>query len=274
MNLSETPETARETANAPRRKDALRNRERVVAAAFEVFREYGTEGSVPQIASKAQVGKATVYRSFPTKEDLLEAITRLSLDELERRTAAALRADDPYDALHRFVGELFDTLARDRLLAERLADSGSPAAAAILETLGGLLETARAAGKLREDATRLDLRVFLCGTALQLMRLEERDPTTWRRYGDMTLRALQRLPQPVTLAGFAASAGARRGGGGLLRRGEERGQLKSSVDAMSIRCSRRGAEVCAISGKCRMTEVHTGCGHLKRMIRWMVYSTV
>ena len=62
--------------------------------------------------NEAQVGKATVYRSFPTKEDLLEAITRLSLDELEQRTAAALREADPYDAFRLYVLELFDALAR------------------------------------------------------------------------------------------------------------------------------------------------------------------
>lgn len=53
------------------------------------------------------------------------------------------------------------------------------------------METARAAGKLREDATQLDLRVLLCGVALQLIRMAERDPLTWRRYGEMVLRALQ-----------------------------------------------------------------------------------
>jgi AcrR family transcriptional regulator len=160
----------------------------VVAAAVEVFREYGAQASVPQIATRAQVGKATVYRSFPTKEDLLETITQLRLDELEQRTAAALREADPYEAFHRYVLELFDVLARDRLLA----DASSPAAAAVLETLVGVMERARAAGKPREDTTELDLRVLLCGAALQLVRFAERDPLTWRRYGDMVLRALRR----------------------------------------------------------------------------------
>ena len=80
----------------------------------------------------------------------------------------------------------------DRLLAERLADAASPAAASVLETLVGVMETAREAGKLREDVTQLDLLVLLCGAALQLVRLMERDPATWRRYGDMVLRALRR----------------------------------------------------------------------------------
>jgi len=191
MNSLKSPESGQATVSAPRRKDARRNHERVVAAAVEVFRECGTQASVPQIAARAQVGKATVYRSFPTKEDLLEAIARLCLAELEQRTAAALREADPYEAFRRYVLELFGALARDRLLAERLADAASPAAASVLKTLVSVMETARAAGTVREDATQLDLRVLLCGAVLQLVRLMERDPVTWRRYGDMVLRALR-----------------------------------------------------------------------------------
>ncbi|MEU3982395.1 helix-turn-helix domain-containing protein [Streptomyces sp. NPDC026672] len=192
MTPSTAPESGQGAVNTPRRTDARRNHERVVAAAVEVFREYGTQASVPLIAARAQVGKATVYRSFPTKEDLLETVTGLSLVELEQRTAPASREADPYKGFRLYVLELFETLARNRLLAERLADAASPAAASVLETLAGTMETARATGRLREDITLLDLRVLLCGTALQLVRLAERDPATWRRFGDMVLRALQR----------------------------------------------------------------------------------
>jgi AcrR family transcriptional regulator len=179
------------TAAGFRRKDALRNHERVVAAAAEAFREQGSGVSVPQIAARARVGKATVYRSFPAKEDLLEAITRLSLDKLSQRTAAALREADAYEAFRRYVLELFDALAHDRLLAERLSDTGSPAAGSILETLAARMEKAQTSGKVRADANQLDLRVLLCGAALQLLRLGETDPVTWRRYGEMVLAALQ-----------------------------------------------------------------------------------
>ena len=58
----------------PRRADAVRNRERVVAAAAAVFAERGVEAGVPDIAARAGVGKATVYRSFPTKEHLIAAV--------------------------------------------------------------------------------------------------------------------------------------------------------------------------------------------------------
>ncbi|MEU5844892.1 TetR/AcrR family transcriptional regulator [Saccharopolyspora shandongensis] len=182
-------------AISPKRADARRNHERVIAAAVDLLRERGTQATVPQIAESAQVGKATVYRSFPTKEDLLESITRLGLDELEKRTARTLREADPYEAFRGYVFELFDVLARDRLLAERLADAASSTVLSVLQPLVGVMETARAAGKLREDVTPLDLRVLLCGAALQLVRLMERNPLVWRRYGDMVLRALVADPR-------------------------------------------------------------------------------
>jgi len=185
-------ESGQDTAGGPRRrKDALRNHERVLAAAVEAFREHGSAASVPEIAARAGVGKATVYRSFPAKEDLLEAITRLSLDELRQRTAPALRETDAHRAFRHYVLELFGALARDRLLAERLADTASPAAASVLETLAASMEKAQAAGGIRADASRLDLRVLLCGVALQLLRLGETDPVTWRRCGEMVLAALR-----------------------------------------------------------------------------------
>jgi AcrR family transcriptional regulator len=194
MSYSWTLPMTESGQNAPgglRRKDALRNHERVVAAAAEAFREYGSAASVPQIAARARVGKATVYRSFPAKEDLLEAITRLSLDELRQRSALGLHETDAYEAFRRYVIELFDALSRDRLLAERLSDTASPAAGSILETLAARMEKAQASGKVRADANPLDLRVLLCGAALQLLRLGETDPVTWRRYGEMVLAALQ-----------------------------------------------------------------------------------
>ncbi|MEU2424021.1 helix-turn-helix domain-containing protein [Streptomyces sp. NPDC007851] len=119
MNPSRAPDPFHGPVRAPSRADARRNHERVVAAAVEVFRGHGTQASVPQIEARAQVGKVTVYRSFPAKEDLLETITELSLERLEQRTAAAVCEADPYEDFRRYVLELFDTLAHDRLLAER-----------------------------------------------------------------------------------------------------------------------------------------------------------
>ncbi|ALO99110.1 MULTISPECIES: TetR/AcrR family transcriptional regulator [Streptomyces] len=179
--------------DAPRRRaDARRNHERVFAAALEVFEEFGLQGTVPQVAERADVGKATVYRSYPTKEDLVEAVVEHRLAELERITAPALAEAEPTRTFDTYVLLLFENLARDRLLSEVLAEGRSTAyTGPLLDRLAALMEEARTAGRIRPDANPLDLRVVLCGMCLQLVNLAERDPALWRRYGQLTLQALR-----------------------------------------------------------------------------------
>ncbi len=186
-----TPQQSRQ--EAPRRRaDARRNHERVFAAALEVFEEFGLQGTVPQVAERADVGKATVYRSYPTKEDLVEAVVGHRLGELERITAPALAKAEPARTFETYVLLLFENLARDRLLSEALAEGRSTAyTGPLLDRLAALMEEARTAGRIRPDASPLDLRVVLCGMCLQLVNLEERDPALWRRYGELTLQALR-----------------------------------------------------------------------------------
>jgi AcrR family transcriptional regulator len=186
---STSPRAATEAA--PRRADARRNHERVFAAALEVFDEHGLQGTIPQVADRAGVGKATVYRSYPTKEDLVDAVTRYRLTELERSIAPALAEADPYTAFSGYVTRLFESLAGDRLLSEVLAELRSATTDRMLAELVGLMEVAKETGQVRADATELDLRVVLCGMVLMLMTIKARDPALWRRYGELTLRALR-----------------------------------------------------------------------------------
>ena len=80
------------------RADAVRNRERVVAAAAEVFAEKGEAAVVPEIAARAGVGKGTVYRCFPTKDHLVAAVASERVRWFEREARAAAAADDPWAA--------------------------------------------------------------------------------------------------------------------------------------------------------------------------------
>ncbi|MGZ8647714.1 MAG: TetR/AcrR family transcriptional regulator, partial [Solirubrobacteraceae bacterium] len=77
-----------------RRADAQRNHERVLRAAGEVLSERGLEAGVDEIAARAGVGKATVYRSFPTKEHLIAAVVIDRLGEFEQRARAQRDAPD------------------------------------------------------------------------------------------------------------------------------------------------------------------------------------
>jgi AcrR family transcriptional regulator len=172
-----------------KRLDARVNHERVLAAAAEVFAEHGLQGTVPDIAARAGVGKATVYRNYPTKEDLVEAIARRHFEELERRTLAAVAEPDPFPALHAYIVDLFATLSHNRLLADALAE-GTVSTGRILTLLDELLAGARP--MLRPDTTITDIRVLLCGAVLQLLRMDVRDEAVWRRYGEMVVAALRR----------------------------------------------------------------------------------
>ncbi|WP_331737569.1 helix-turn-helix domain-containing protein [Streptomyces sp. NBC_00019] len=188
METSPSPAASGTTV---RRADARRNHERVFAAALEVFQEAGLQGTVPQIAERAAVGKATVYRSYPTKDDLVGAAVNHRLAELQRFTAPALDQADPYQAFSDYVLRLFEGLAGDRLLSEVLADAGFGSISGLLTQLSDLMEAAKATGMVRADAMTLDLRVVLCGMAVQLIRIAERDPVLWRRYGELALQALR-----------------------------------------------------------------------------------
>src|ERR1700716_3285779 len=97
----------------PRRADALRNRELVIAAAAAVFAEKGLDAGVPEIAARAGVGKATVYRSFPTKQHLIAAVVCERLRGLERVADDAGRGDDAWGAFVHVLGVAAEAQARD-----------------------------------------------------------------------------------------------------------------------------------------------------------------
>jgi AcrR family transcriptional regulator len=185
-----------ETPHLPRRADALRNRERVIAAAAEVFAVKGMDAGVPEIAQRAGVGKATVYRSFPSKEHLVAAVACERLEWITELTTRALATDDPGRAFVDVVVTIAEQQATDRAVAGSLAaDIHLPeldaARATTHATLEALIDRARAAGALRADASAEDLRVLFTGTAQILRANDERDPQVWRRYGQLMANALR-----------------------------------------------------------------------------------
>jgi AcrR family transcriptional regulator len=180
----------------PRRADALRNRERVIAAAAEVFAERGMHVGVPEIAQRAGVGKATVYRSFPSKEHLVAAVACERLAWITDLATAALVRDDAGDAFGDVVVAIAEQQASDCAVAGALAaDIDLPelhaARATTHAALAALIDRARATGALRADATAEELRVLLTGISQVLRADGVHDPTTWRRYGRLVADALK-----------------------------------------------------------------------------------
>ncbi|WP_121161814.1 TetR/AcrR family transcriptional regulator [Micromonospora pisi] len=178
-------------ARTHRRSDARRNQEQVVAAAQELFAEHGLGVTVPQVAARAGVGRATVYRSYPTKEDLVAAVAGEHFNRLEAGARQALAAPDAYRGLNEYVLALFDELARNRGLATAFFEARIPSAGKLLDLIGLLLQNAAGSGQVRPDATVRDVRVILCGAVRQLIVLRENDPNVWRRYAIMVLDAFR-----------------------------------------------------------------------------------
>ncbi len=148
----------------PLRADARRNRDRVVAVAREVFAEQGAGASLDEVAKRAGVGPGTLYRHFPNREALQEAVYRGAVEELGELGRALMAAQGPEAALAGWMRLLVGHMVARRGLAEALVDAlgkGNEVFAdchrVLHETGGALVERARAAGVVRDDLDQRDL---------------------------------------------------------------------------------------------------------------------
>jgi AcrR family transcriptional regulator len=178
-----------------KRSDAVRNRLRVLAAAAAVFAERGVEAGVPEVAERAGVGRATVYRSFPTKEHLVAAVAVARLEDFEQRVRAQLDAPDAWQALHDLLADSAVRQCGDRAITAALAsgvaqEQLAAARASMWDAVGALLERAKAEGRIAPGARAADLRVLWAGVARVLVADGNSDPAAWRRYAGLVLRAL------------------------------------------------------------------------------------
>ena len=148
------------------------------------------------VARRAQVGVGTVYRHFPTKEPLIEA---LAIDSFERVTAIAkesLAIEDPWEALTRTLWGGAEIIAGDRALSELMADipgsiiHGTELEVELNATMTELLRRAQAAGALRPDVILDDVPMLMCGIG-SATRKEHRVPDAWRRHMTIVIDGLR-----------------------------------------------------------------------------------
>ncbi|WP_422742432.1 TetR/AcrR family transcriptional regulator [Mycobacterium sp. WMMD1722] len=151
----------------PLRADAARNRARVLEVAYELFAEQGIAVPIDEIARRAGVGPGTVYRHFPTKESLFEAVIEDRVRSVVDNGRALLAAD-PATALFDFVQETVRTGAVDHGMVEALSgygidlDCAAPGAeAAFLGVLGDLLAAGQRAGTVRADVGVAEVKALL-----------------------------------------------------------------------------------------------------------------
>ena len=169
--MSTSEATADTLVTRPKRADARRNYEKVLAAAREAFAEGGESTALEEIARRAGVGIGTVYRHFPNRQALLEA---LYVNEVEEvcRSAAELDTTDPWEALNEWFERLMGYLATKQALAgellnylERDAPLFQVCRTSLYAAGGPLLERAQEAGVVRVDVNFPEVMQMLMGIA-------------------------------------------------------------------------------------------------------------
>jgi AcrR family transcriptional regulator len=174
-------------SDRPLRADARRNREKVLEAARTVFSEHGRDAQMDDVARVAGVGVGTVYRHFPTKEALIEALMVAAFESIAEAAEAALEIEDPWEAFTSVLWRGAETMAGDRALSEVFAsipgatESVMPTVEGLTQTMAELIRRAQEAGALRDDLIVDDVPMVMCGIG-SATKKEHRCPDAWRRH--------------------------------------------------------------------------------------------
>lgn len=181
----------------PLRRDAERNRQRILAAAAEVFTERGLDASLDEVARAAGVGIGTVYRRFPDKESLVCELFRDRIDALVTVAERACAAADPWQAVTGYLEHTAAALAGDLGLRQLMMfgtydraqvcyarDRMSP-------VITRLVERAQASGDLRPDFQAADVKMIAFMLAAVAEYAASAAPEVWRRYLAMLIDGLR-----------------------------------------------------------------------------------
>ena len=210
-----TDETSQDgTGDRPLRRDAERNRQRILAAAAEVFTERGLDATLDDVARAAGVGVGTVYRRFPDKDSLVSELFRDRIDTLVTVAEEACEAADPWRGLVDFLEYIASAMAGDQGLRQLMMfgaydrDQVCYARDRMRPVMTRLVERAQASGDLRPDFQATDVKMI----AFMLASIAEYAaaviPQVWRRYLAMLVDGLRpardgvtELPVPAPTAG-------------------------------------------------------------------------
>lgn len=200
--------TATEPERPRRRADAVRNRERVLEAAEQLFATEGTDVHIEQVAHRAGVGVGTVCRNFPTKESLIDAVLTVMWESLLEDARAALGADDPGAALREYLARKGSIHTRYLALVRGTVPGLDPPAPAravkdeLRAVFAQLVERAQAAGAIRTDVGPQDLVTLFAGISQAIDQAAgEPDGALWERYITILMDGLRpagSTPLPAT----------------------------------------------------------------------------
>jgi AcrR family transcriptional regulator len=166
-------ERAGHGAEVPARKpraDALRNRDRLIEAAKASFAAAGADVSLEEIARRASVGIGTLYRHFPTRDAIIEAVYRREVEQLADAANRLTVSLPPGEALHAWMRLFVDYIATKRVIAPALktmvggaSELRASSSARITEAMARMVERAKTAGDIRADADPADLLRAIAG---------------------------------------------------------------------------------------------------------------
>jgi AcrR family transcriptional regulator len=167
-SLRSEPEKAR---RAPR-SDSLRNRDRLLRAARDVFAEGGAGASLEAVARRANLGIGTLYRHFPTREALFQAVYSKEIDELVALAGQLLAEPDPTDGLRHWLHANIGVIATKRGMVAALSPAPESSTTLYLdsrrrlvEAVGALMRRPQAEGAMRSDVTPEEVLQALQGIA-------------------------------------------------------------------------------------------------------------
>lgn len=178
----------------PLRRDAERNRRRILEAAHALMSERGLRVSHDEIAAAADVAVGTVYRRFPTREELVLALFGDRVNGVVELARTALAVDDPWAAIETFMSRILSVHAEDRGLRELMTGSmtlARRAEAQIAPVVSELVERAHAAGCLRPGVRAQDLATINLMLQDVIDRARSVDPQLWQRMLAITLDGLR-----------------------------------------------------------------------------------
>ncbi|MER6271399.1 TetR/AcrR family transcriptional regulator [Streptomyces sp900105755] len=199
------PASTPKDGERPLRRDAARNRERIVHAAREVFGRRGLGVTLDDVARHAGVGVGTMYRRFPTKEALVRAVFEQDLAMRQESAERALTHPDPWQGLVDFLMAMTADLAENRGLHEVImlgSHSSEPfetARGGMLPYLEALIRRAQESGQLRTEVTASDIPVMQQMLIAAAQFTQGRRPDIWRRYIEILLNGLRQRPDDLPL---------------------------------------------------------------------------